>query len=168
MLGNGWCTWPTRRWRGSGKAHISWTFMSRQEHSPIGLSCLGSVLDITVSRLRAILLRGHSCESKPPTPPLPPCTSLLTAANRYTLFWAPPLADFLQQYHMVWLILMLILHVVEVIHIEKSRLRKHGTPRFSLAWWGWIIGTFFEGFGSFMRFDQAVEGLKAKKLKEKH
>lgn len=66
---------------------------------------------------------------------------------------------------MTWLILMVIAHTVEVIHMMKSRLRKHGTPRMSRVWWQWVIGTFVEGFGSFLRFDQAVASVKAKKSK---
>lgn len=89
-------------------------------------------------------------------------------SNRYLLHYTPAVADHLKQWHMTWLILMVIAHFVEAIHMMKSRLRRHGTPRYGLVWWQWVIGTLFEGFGSFLRFDQAVADVKGKSDKGKH
>lgn len=52
--------------------------------------------------------------------------------------------------------------------MARSRLRRHQTPRLGRVWWLWVVDTFFEGFGSFLRFDQAVEEVRAKMAKATH
>ena len=63
---------------------------------------------------------------------------------------------------------MVVIHAAEAAYMEKSRLEKHTVPRFSKLWWKWVLSTFVEGFGAFVRFDQIVKDEEEKKAKAKH
>ncbi|KAH0553045.1 hypothetical protein GP486_006760 [Trichoglossum hirsutum] len=63
---------------------------------------------------------------------------------------------------------MFLLHAVEAVHFERTRLRHHSVPRWSRLWWLYVLTHFVEGVTSFWRFDRLVERKKAEKLKEKH
>ncbi|MCJ1227283.1 hypothetical protein MMC12_003938 [Toensbergia leucococca] len=63
---------------------------------------------------------------------------------------------------------MLAIHGSETVYLEKSRLQKHNVPRFSKLWWKWVLSTFLEGFGAFVRIDRIVKEEEAKKAKAKH
>lgn len=68
----------------------------------------------------------------------------------------------------VWVIwILLLVHIPEVVYMERSRLRKHTVPTLSALWWKWILSTSVEGVSAFIRFDQIVEE-ERKKLKAKH
>jgi hypothetical protein len=51
---------------------------------------------------------------------------------------------------------MLVIHSSEAAWMGKGRLRRHGVRLFSGVWWMWILSTFVEGFGAFVRFDGLV------------
>ncbi|MCJ1259325.1 hypothetical protein MMC24_007162 [Lignoscripta atroalba] len=63
---------------------------------------------------------------------------------------------------------MLALHASEAAQMGRSRLRKHTVPMFSKLWWKWILSTFVEGVGAFIRFDRIVKEEEEKKAKVKH
>ncbi|KAH0607795.1 uncharacterized protein H6S33_002829 [Morchella sextelata] len=90
------------------------------------------------------------------------------AIHDYLLAPFPTFAALCARFHFEWLFLMLLIHVAEAVHMARGRLRRHQTPRFGGVWWMWVVGTFFEGFGSFLRFDQAVEGVREKRAKATH
>ncbi|KAG6017728.1 hypothetical protein E4U54_004449 [Claviceps lovelessii] len=56
-----------------------------------------------------------------------------------------------------WLVKALILpvvviHTLEPLYLDLSRLRKHGVDRWSAQWWMWIVSCVFEGLMAFRRF----------------
>ena len=63
---------------------------------------------------------------------------------------------------------MVSVHTAEATHMASSRLEKHSVPTFSVLWWKWIVSTFFEGFGSFIRFDKIVKEEEQRKAQAKH
>ena len=63
---------------------------------------------------------------------------------------------------------MISIHTAEATHIASSRLEKHSIPAFSVLWWKWVVGTFIEGFGSFIRFDKMVKEEEERKAQAKH
>ncbi|MCJ1288578.1 hypothetical protein MMC34_000106 [Xylographa carneopallida] len=63
---------------------------------------------------------------------------------------------------------VIMIHTTEAAHMASSRLEKHSVPRFSSLWWKWIISTFFEGAGAFMRLDRIVADEEERKAKIKH
>ncbi|KAH8152820.1 uncharacterized protein LAJ45_03046 [Morchella importuna] len=90
------------------------------------------------------------------------------AIHDYLFFALPTLAALFARFHYECLFLMVLVHVAETVHMVRSRLWRHQTPRFERAWWMWVLGTYLEGFGSFLRFDEAVEGVRAKRAKATH
>ncbi|KAL8906187.1 MAG: hypothetical protein Q9171_006370 [Xanthocarpia ochracea] len=67
----------------------------------------------------------------------------------------------------VYITLVLSIHIVEMIYMERSRLRKYNVPRFGGLWWAWIASTFVEGWGAFVRVDKLMRE-KEKKAKAEH
>ena len=63
---------------------------------------------------------------------------------------------------------MIAIHGVETFHMQKSRLEKHNVPFFSKLWWKWVLSTFVEGVGAFIRFDRIVKEEQEKQEKAKH
>ncbi|KAK0706679.1 hypothetical protein B0T26DRAFT_467281 [Lasiosphaeria miniovina] len=55
-----------------------------------------------------------------------------------------------------------VAHVVEAVHLHRSRLRRYGVPALSPAWCGWIACALFEGMTTFKRFDRLVGELERK------
>lgn len=66
------------------------------------------------------------------------------------------------------LFFMFGIHGVEAVWMITSRLRKHTVPTFSRLWCAWVLSCFFEGTGSFVRFDKIVEEETRRKEKLKH
>jgi hypothetical protein len=62
----------------------------------------------------------------------------------------------------------IVIHAVEAVAMAATRLRKHSVPLGSALWWKWIVGTFFEGFANFLRFDVIVAEEKKRKEKARH
>lgn len=56
--------------------------------------------------------------------------------------------------------LIFAIHIAEGVWIHRSRLGKHGVKTGSVLWWKWALSTFWEGFGSVVRFDGEVRRLK--------
>ncbi|KAI9863716.1 MAG: hypothetical protein M1830_006148 [Pleopsidium flavum] len=63
---------------------------------------------------------------------------------------------------------VLAIHVGEALWMERSRLEKHNVRRFSRLWWKWVLSTFVEGVGAFMRFDRVVKEETERKEKARH
>ena len=63
---------------------------------------------------------------------------------------------------------MVVIHGSEAVHMARTRLEKHSVPLFSKLWWKWVVSTFFEGVGNFIRFDGIVREEEEKKMKAKH
>lgn len=61
-----------------------------------------------------------------------------------------------------------LLHLADAVYMERSRLQRHSVKAFGTVWWLWIIGTFVEGIGAFLRFDEIVQEEEQRKAKVKH
>ncbi|KAK3387574.1 hypothetical protein B0H63DRAFT_160368 [Podospora didyma] len=61
--------------------------------------------------------------------------------------------------------LVFLIHIVEAVIMDVTKLQRHGVARGSAAWWKWIGCALCEGVTSFQRFDRMVadELRKAKK-----
>lgn len=88
----------------------------------------------------------------------------------YDYLWAyiPGFARSRHRMQFLLLFFMLGVHGVEAAWMIKSRLRKHTVPTFSKLWCAWVFSSFFEGAGSFVRFDRIVEEETLRKEKLKH
>ena len=64
--------------------------------------------------------------------------------------------------------LVVAIHSAEATYMASTRLEKHSVPTFSLLWWKWILNCFFEGFGTFVRFDGIVKKEEELRAKAKH
>ena len=84
------------------------------------------------------------------------------------LRYVPGFAKFCWRVQPLVIYPMLALHVVEAVHMERSRLKKHTVRMFSRTWWMWVISTFVEGVGAFVRFDEVVREEEEKREKAKH
>ncbi|CCX33515.1 hypothetical protein FPQ18DRAFT_393436 [Pyronema domesticum] len=71
-----------------------------------------------------------------------------------------PTAELMREYHMQIFFLIFAIHIAEGVWIHRSRLGKHGVKTGSVLWWKWALSTFWEGFGSVVRFDGEVRRLK--------
>lgn len=86
----------------------------------------------------------------------------------YDYLWAyiPGFARSRHRMQFLLLSFMFAVHGVEAVWMITSRLRKHTVPTFSKLWCAWVLSCFFEGAGSFVRFDKIVEETRRKeKLK---
>ncbi|KAK4458507.1 hypothetical protein QBC42DRAFT_276543 [Cladorrhinum samala] len=63
-------------------------------------------------------------------------------------------------------LMVVAIHVVEVLVMERTRLRKFGVRRGTRVWWLWVLSCFVEGGMSFKRFDIIVERLRKEGKKE--
>lgn len=85
-------------------------------------------------------------------------------SNSYLLQNYHPLADFLMRTHLVGFVAIIVIHLAECVHLQRTRLRKHQVETFSKIWWLWIMTGSLEGFGVLKRFDKEVEEvIKARK-----
>jgi hypothetical protein len=89
------------------------------------------------------------------------------------LYWAllkyvPGFANFCWMVQPVIIPLMLAIHCWELWQFERTRLRKHTVRIFSGTWWKWVISSFVEGAGSFVRFDEVVREEEEKRAKARH
>jgi hypothetical protein len=51
---------------------------------------------------------------------------------------------------------MMAIHLSEAAWMARTRLKRHGVLLFGVLWWKWTLSTFVEGYGAFVRFDNAV------------
>lgn len=88
----------------------------------------------------------------------------------YDYVWAylPGFAQSRHRMQPLALFLMFGIHGGETAWMIKSRLGKHTVPTFSRLWWTWVLSCFFEGTGTFVRFDRIVEEETRRKEKLKH
>ena len=84
------------------------------------------------------------------------------------LKYVPGFAKFCWRVQPLVIYPMLALHVAEAVHMERSRLRKHTVRMFSRTWWNWVVSTFVEGVGAFVRFDEIIREEEEKREKAKH
>ena len=63
---------------------------------------------------------------------------------------------------------MVLLHGSEAIYMARGRLVKHNVPLASPLWMEWVMSTFIEGYGSFVRFDDAVKKEEKRRANAKH
>ncbi|KAL2111337.1 hypothetical protein VUR80DRAFT_10235 [Thermomyces stellatus] len=49
------------------------------------------------------------------------------------------------------------IHLLEALHLDRTRLAKYGVRRGSGVWWAWMCSCFIEGFPAFRRFDGLVQ-----------
>lgn len=87
-------------------------------------------------------------------------------------FWSvggrvPLLAELAYTLQPIVLPATLVIHVLEARHMISGRLRRFSVENFSTVWWCWVVGVFLEGFGAFMRFDEAVAELREAKGMQK-
>ena len=57
----------------------------------------------------------------------------------------------------------LVIHVLEAVHMARSRLARYSVEEFSGVWWAWMLDCFVEGFGSFIRFDEMVKDTRERR-----
>jgi hypothetical protein len=81
---------------------------------------------------------------------------------------APAAASFLHAAQPWVLYSIILIHIGEAIHFERSRLRHHSVPRWSWLWWSYVVSQFAEGFPCQRRFDRLVERKRADRAKVKH
>ncbi|MCJ1246318.1 hypothetical protein MMC30_003524 [Trapelia coarctata] len=86
----------------------------------------------------------------------------------YLLEPFPLFARFCYTIQPLLLPLIVAIHSAEATFMASMRLEKHSVPLFSLLWWQWIVNCFFEGYGSFVRFDGIVKEEEQLKAKAKH
>lgn len=84
------------------------------------------------------------------------------------LKYAPGFAKWCYKIQPLVIYPMATIHGWEAYHMQKSRLEKHNVPFMSKLWWKWVLSTFVEGVGAFMRFDRIVEKEKEMTEKAKH
>lgn len=77
------------------------------------------------------------------------------------MFGHAPIADWMYNRGIFLFGVILTIHIVEMGVLWKTRLSKHGIKPFSGNWILWMLGAFFEGVGTFKRFDK--EAYKVKK-----
>ena len=86
----------------------------------------------------------------------------------HLLVQRPDFAKWCLQIRSLLLAFMFVVHTGEAFYMERTRLRKHTVPRFSMLWWKWILGTYVEGAPSFKRFDMIVHGEATRRANAKH
>ena len=84
------------------------------------------------------------------------------------LKYVPGFAKFCWRVQPLVIYPMVALHVYEAMHMERSRLRKHTVRMLSRTWWKWMVSTFVEGAGAFVRFDEVVREEEETRAKAKH
>ncbi|MCJ1239209.1 hypothetical protein MMC14_007203 [Varicellaria rhodocarpa] len=88
----------------------------------------------------------------------------------HVLRYAPGFAKWCYKIQPLLIFLMVTIHGSEVVYMGIGRLKKHSVPRFGILWWKWVLSTFIEGVGAFVRFDRIIkeEEEEEKKMKAKH
>ena len=86
----------------------------------------------------------------------------------YLLKHAPGFASWCYKIQPMLIYPMLAIHIGEASYMVQNRLEKHSVPRFSKLWWKWVLSTFIEGVGAFMRLDGIVKEEEINKAKLKH
>ena len=86
----------------------------------------------------------------------------------HVLRYAPGFAKWCYKIQPLLIILMVTIHGGEAVYMVTGRLKKHSVPRFGMLWWKWMLSTYIEGVGAFVRFDRIIKEEEEKKLKAKH
>lgn len=84
------------------------------------------------------------------------------------LVYAPALAKFGYMVQPLVFYSMISVHLGECIYLVRGRLQKHTVPKLSKLWWKWVLSSFVEGYGSFVRFDEIVKEEELKRENAKH
>ncbi|KAL7268100.1 hypothetical protein RUND412_009289 [Rhizina undulata] len=88
--------------------------------------------------------------------------------REYILMGNDFLGDLFLKYHKQSFSFMVFIHAVEAFHMHRTRLLKHDVKPLTGVWWAWMVGTFFEGMGSFLRFDNLVAGIRESAFGDKY
>lgn len=51
---------------------------------------------------------------------------------------------------------LVVIHSIEAIAFDRTRLTRHGVPRWGLLWWKWVLTCWIEGFTCWQRFASAI------------
>ena len=86
----------------------------------------------------------------------------------HVLWYAPGFAKWCYKIQPLLIFLMVTIHGGEAVYMVTGRLKKHSVPRFGMLWWKWMLSTYIEGVGAFVRFDRIIKEEEEKKLKAKH
>ena len=69
----------------------------------------------------------------------------------------PSFASFCHQIQPYLITMMWAIHVFEAAYMSSTRLYPHHVAPSSKLFWKWTLSAFFEGIGSFKRFDNIVK-----------
>ncbi|KAF2130757.1 integral membrane protein-like protein [Dothidotthia symphoricarpi CBS 119687] len=83
------------------------------------------------------------------------------------LFMVPAFASFVLRIRWMVLGVMIPIHLIES-GLMAMKVSKHGLTPLDGLWWAWVASCFVEGFTSFWRLDEWVEGKKREKEAKKH
>ncbi|KAI9723236.1 MAG: hypothetical protein M1812_001118 [Candelaria pacifica] len=84
------------------------------------------------------------------------------------LYGYPNIAWFLRTVQPLIFWIIVTLHPIETLWMDRTRLRKHSVPRLSGLWWKWMLSTLVEGVGAFQRLDALVAKRRLDKERQKH
>ncbi|CCT68049.1 uncharacterized protein FFUJ_06805 [Fusarium fujikuroi IMI 58289] len=56
---------------------------------------------------------------------------------------------------------LIVIHSIEAVAFDRTRLMPHGVPRWGLLWWKWVLSCWIEGIGCWQRFASVVNAKKA-------
>ncbi len=84
------------------------------------------------------------------------------------LYGSPNITWFLRTVQPIVFWIIVTLHPVEALWMDRTRLRKHSVPRLSGLWWKWMLSTLVEGVGAFQRLDAMVMKKRLDKERQKH
>lgn len=57
---------------------------------------------------------------------------------------------------------LVVIHTIEAIAFDRTRLIPHGVPRWGLLWWKWVLTCWIEGFTCWQRFASVITTKSAK------
>ncbi|WZH47157.1 Integral membrane protein [Fusarium acuminatum] len=57
---------------------------------------------------------------------------------------------------------LVVIHTIEAIAFDRTRLMRHGVPRWGLLWWKWVLTCWVEGFTCWQRFASVITTKQAR------
>ncbi len=84
------------------------------------------------------------------------------------LIYVPRFAQFCYDIQPYLFYAVVAIHICEASWMARTRLRMHSVPVLSGLWWKWVLSTFIDGVGSFMRLDKMVKQEADRKAKARH
>lgn len=86
----------------------------------------------------------------------------------WVLRYVPSFSNFCWRIQPLVFYPMVLLHTVEMVYMERSRLQRHTVRVLGRVWWLWMFSTFVEGIGAYIRFDKVVREEEQKRAKAQH